>query len=492
MDADSLQQLSASVLNRPSNQNAIEFERFWYSWGDFRLISTTVNDLIVESGAERAAKVVLVAKNRPSAIAAYLGLMEKGYSFRMVYPFQSAASMASEIASIKPAVVIAADETFEDELIASLKESGIAAIALHSKHANFVSGLEHSSIKAAILDNPTIEIHTSGTTGSPKPFKFDYARVAHHIVGGRQTPSSEGPNPEHLPPILMYFPVGNITGLHATIAPLLRGQRGVLLDRFNVEGWHDHLKRYKPVAGGLPPAGVQMVLDAKLPVEDFASLKMIGSGSAPLDPSVQAAFESRYGVPILLAYGATEFGGPVVTMTPNLHAQWGKQKLGSVGKPLPGAKVRIVDPESNQQQPNNTLGILEVVSPRMGEQWIRTSDIAYLDDDEFLFLCGRADGAIMRGGFKILPETIEKALLLHPAVTAAGVVGVDDHRLGQVPAAAIQLNPNVDQPTFSELEQHLRKHIAATHIPVKWKYVSELPRTASYKVHQPTLRQLFA
>ncbi|NPU94371.1 MAG: long-chain fatty acid--CoA ligase [Gammaproteobacteria bacterium] len=491
MVSSGLHQLSAAVLGRAQDDHAIEFEKHWYTWGDLRRVASLVTELIAESGAAANAKVVLVAKNRPSAIAAYLGLMEKRYSFRLVYPFQSSTAMAREIELIKPAVVIAAEETFDNEMVAALASNGIAAIALSQKDAVLVAGLERSTIDAAISDTPIIEIHTSGTTGAPKPFEFSYETIATHIVGGRPTPSSAGANPQLLPPVLMYFPAGNITGLHSTIAPLLRGQRGVLLDRFSVEGWHDHLKRFRPAAGGLPPSGVQTILDADLPREDFASLKMIGTGSAPLDPAVHKAFEERYGVPILLAYGATEFGGPVTSMTPEIYAVWGEKKLGSVGKPFPGAHVRVIDPDTNAVLPAGTMGVLEVVSPRMGPEWIRTSDIAYLDEDGFLFLCGRADGAIMRGGFKVLPETIEKALLQHPAISAAGVIGVTDHRLGQVPAAAIQLKAGVKEPTFADLEQHLRQLLAATHIPVKWKYVNELPRTASYKVHLPTLRKLF-
>ncbi|MGC1506914.1 class I adenylate-forming enzyme family protein [Ketobacter sp.] len=491
MGSEGLHKLSATVLNQNPEDQAIEFEKQWYTWGDLRRIAGMVTELIAACGAAPDTKIVLVAKNRPSAIAAYLGLMEKRFTFRLVYPFQSSTSMAREIEQINPSVVIAADETFNSEITKALKSAGIAGIALSQRGAKQVPGLERSLNPTTGYPAPFIEIHTSGTTGAPKPFEFDYETIAKHIVGGRRTPSSEGDNPRALPPILMYFPTGNITGLHATIAPLLRGQRGVLLDRFNIEGWHDHLKRYQPPAGGLPPAGVQMVLDADLPREDFACLKMIGSGSAPLDPGVQSAFEARYGVPILLAYGATEFGGPVAGMSPEMYAEWGSRKTGSVGKPYPGARFRVIDAESNEELPPGETGILEVVSPRMGTHWIRTSDIGYVDEDGFIFLCGRADGAIMRGGFKVLPETIETALLLHSAVSAAGVIGIPDHRLGQVPAAAIELKAGATTPSFEELEQHLREHIAATHIPVKWKFVSELPRTASYKVHQPTLRSLF-
>ena len=108
-----------------------------------------------------------------------------------------------------------------------------------------------------------------------------------------------------------------------------------------------------------------------------------------------------------------------------------------------------------------------------------------------MFHRGRADGAIMRGGFKILPETIERALLLHDAISAVAVLGLPDQRLGQVPAAAIQLKPGVDRPEVADLEAHLRRHVYATHIPVAWRIVEELPRTPSLKIDRPAVRRLF-
>src|SRR5439155_3920483 len=100
----------------------------------------------------------------------------------------------------------------------------------------------------------------------------------------------------------------------------------------------------------------------------------------------------------------------------------------------------------------------------------------------FVFLRGRADGAIMRGGFKVLPESIERALQAHPAVSVAAVAGVPDRRLGQVPAAAIQFSPGVERPGVDELKAHLRQHVLVTHIPVHWRVVDELPRTPSMKL----------
>ena len=98
----------------------------------------------------------------------------------------------------------------------------------------------------------------------------------------------------------------------------------------------------------------------------------------------------------------------------------------------------------------------------------------------------------MRGGFKLLPETIERALLLHPAVSAAAVVGLPDARLGQVPAAAVQIRRGAARPTIGDLERHLRDHVYATHIPVAWRFVDDFPLTPSLKRDGVALRSLLS
>jgi acyl-coenzyme A synthetase/AMP-(fatty) acid ligase len=279
--------------------------------------------------------------------------------------------------------------------------------------------------------------------------------------------------------------------VYGVLPPLLRGHRVSLCERFSVDAWRAYLRMHKPDRASLPPAGFQMVLDANVPAEELACVRCIATGAAPLELSIQRAFEARYNVPVLHSYGATEFAGPVASMTLELHAEWGERKLGSVGRALPGAQLRVVDAVSGAPLPAGQEGLLEVITTRIGPDWIRTSDIAVIDEDGFLFLRGRSDGAIMRGGFKLLPETIERALLLHPAVSSAVVVGLADARLGQVPAAVVQLRQGVAEPTERELEQHVREHVYATHVPVAWRFVEDLPLTASMKVDRPAVRNLF-
>ncbi len=487
-----LDRMCAKALARDPAREAVEFAGDWVCWGQLRGLAERVGALLEQSGCHAQTEVAFVAHNRPSAAGALLGMLAQARTVRMVYGFQSAAGIARDLERLEPAVVVAAGEVFSPEVLEVLRARGAAAIALSELHAAAVPGFELSRSDTSLGPMPAeIQILTSGTTGSPKRFGMTHDMVLRHIVSANKNYRASDIDLSSEPPLFSYYPLGNISGLYGVLPPLLRGHRVVLVERFSVQEWLRYLRRYRPERASLPPAGFQMVLEAAVPREELAGLRSIASGAAPLDPNVHRAFEARYEIPILLSYGATEFAGPVTSMTPELHARWGKTKLGSAGRPIAGARLRVVDPETGEVLAPGQEGILEVIAPRIGPDWIRTTDLAVVDADEFLFHRGRADGAILRGGFKVLPEPIERALLLHPAVAEVMVVGLADTRLGQVPAAVVQLKRDALEPGIDELERHLRGHVYATHIPVAWRVVEELPRTASFKVDRRAARDLF-
>ena len=483
----SLAELCAETLAIDPSRPAIEFGGDWYDWGQVQTLARDIRRLLADCGAGENGAVSFVPRNRPSALAALLAMLADGRSVRMIYAFQSPIAIASAIERLDSSVAVMAEADFTPEVSAVLAAKGMAGISLTEMGARLIPGLEQGQPRSSPHEKPQVEILTSGTTGPPKQFPIGHDVIAKFVLNQGMTMIDD---PDE-PPFLMSFPIGNISGIYSVAASLLRGKRVVLLDRFSIEKWHDFILRYRPMAGGAPPAAVAMIIDADLPVEDLSSLKFFSTGAAPLDPNVQRQFEAKYGIPVLLSYGATEFGGPVASMTPQLRAEWGDAKFGSVGRAMPGVELRVRDPKTDEVLGPGEEGILEVVSPRMGPDWIRTSDIAIIDEDGFLFHRGRADGAIMRGGFKVLPETIERALLLHPALSAAGVVGVPDKRLSEVPGAAIEFKPGVAKPDIAELEAHLRAHLPSTHIPVHWRMVETLPKNPSFKIDRPGLRRLF-
>lgn len=487
-----LQQRTIETLQRDPTLDAIAFEDRWYTWGDIERVASSVGAALTASGIGPRAPVAFIPRNRPAAFAALLGLIAQGRTIQMIYAFQSPTGIAAAIEKIEPAAIVAHREDFTPEVRESLSRAGIAAVALDAMEASALAGFETAGDAASRIatGEPRIDILTSGTTGPPKQFAVSYRLIEQYFLSSALT-ARQGDGPESLPPFLLYFPLGNISGLYSTLPMLIRGQRVVLLERFSIPAWRDYVVRHRPAHSGLPPSCVQLVLDENIPKEDLASIRSLGVGAAPLDANVQKAFEDRYGIPILLSYGATEFAGPVAAMTPELHAEWGRTKIGTVGRAMPGARLRVVDPDSGAELSAGSEGLLEVVSPRIGPDWIRTSDLAVIDEDGFLFHRGRADGAIMRGGFKILPEPVERALMLHPAVSEAVVVGIPDRRLGEIPVAAIRLKPDEPAPGAEALELHVRQHVLATNVPARWLFCADLPRTPSLKLDRPAVARLF-
>jgi acyl-coenzyme A synthetase/AMP-(fatty) acid ligase len=284
----------------------------------------------------------------------------------------------------------------------------------------------------------------------------------------------------------------NVSGLYSAVPAIVAGLRIVLQDRFTLDGWLDYVKRYPMPDIYLPPVGIQMLLDADIPREALGFARSCRSGMTKLPVEVQRAFEDKYGIPVVMSYGATEFGGVVIQMEYEDALEWGQRKLGSTGRAYGEAKVRVVDAVSGKVLRPGQEGLLEVLVPSIGPEWARTSDLAMIDEDEFVFILGRVDSAIMRGGFKILPEAIETALIQHPDIEAAAVIGVSDRRLGQVPAALVEMKPGKSPLSDAELEAHVRRHVPSTHVPAYWRYTETMPRTASLKVSLGDVRALFA
>ena len=178
-----LDQLCRAALSSPPSQPAIEFEQHWVSWGEMRLLADQLATLIDSSGSGQHPQVAFVARNRPAAIAAFLGMLEKGCSVRMVYPFQSAQAIAQELERINPAVVIADAEDYAESIIKSLKSIGAVAIALQDMETFIYAGLNTAPQARNNPGPPSVEILTSGTTGAPKAFSLGYDMIARHIVG---------------------------------------------------------------------------------------------------------------------------------------------------------------------------------------------------------------------------------------------------------------------------------------------------------------------
>jgi acyl-CoA synthetase (AMP-forming)/AMP-acid ligase II len=329
---------------------------------------------------------------------------------------------------------------------------------------------------------------SSGTTGSPKRVPLSVTTFERAVADSAATYAS-GRNDTRQAPSVVFHPLGNVAGMTFVIPFLVDAHPVALLERFDLASWLDAVRRHRPARASLPPAVLRRLLDENISRDDLAGFASIGVGAAALDPELQEQFERRYGVPLLAGYGATEFCGVVANWTPELHRRFSKIKRGSVGRPRPDVSLRIVD-EAGSELPPGSAGVLEARVRRVSDEWIRTTDLASLDDDGFLYLHGRVDGAINRGGFKVLPDEVAHVLRQHQKVGDAAVIGIADTRLGQVPVAAVEARTGAPAPTEQELDVYARSKLVAYQVPVRFFVLDTLPRNASMKVSLPELRKL--
>ena len=469
----------------------IEFEGTWYTGEDLTGISSRIEELAREAGVPEDAPVALVVRNRVPHAAAMIGLVGAERSFALVYAFQSAESMARDVDKLRPAVLVADREDWTPPVVEAARRCGTVglALSLDGERVTVVEGLgvPGPGPFAEPPPEPSVQVLTSGTTGPPK-------RIAIRMpVLERAAQSALMARPEGEPtPSVLFAPFGGISGVCSLIAVPYAGGRTVLLEKFSVQELVANVKRFGLKALGGPPAVIRMILGAGVPREDLASVQLYMGGAGPLEPELKQRFEEEYGIPVLWSYGATEFAGGVLTWTWDLYQQYGAAKRASSGRPYPGVQVRIVDPATGDEVPTGERGILEAQVEMLGPEWIRTNDFASRDEDGFFYLHGRADGAINRGGFKVLPESVISVLVEHPAVQDAGVVGAPDERLGEVPFAAVELVAGAEPPTEDELKQLVRDRLPAYAVPARVLVVDRLPRTGSLKVSVEGVRALAA
>jgi long-chain acyl-CoA synthetase len=253
------------------------------------------------------------------------------------------------------------------------------------------------------------------------------------------------------------------------------------------------VKRNKPAVAPAVPSAVRMLLDADVDPADLASLRALISGTAPLPADLVDAFLDKYGIPICGNYGATEFAGAIAGWTIDDFRSLWEQKRGAVGRVHGDIEARVVDIDSGAILSPGEEGLLELKGKQLNNdmQWLRTTDRAVLDADRFLYIKGRADNAIIRGGFKVHPDDVVLVLNDHPAVREAAVVGVPDRRLGAVPAAAVVLKEGATEPSIDELKAWLKARLIAYQVPVHYRFVTDFPRTPSMKPSTPGLQALF-
>ena len=476
----------AAVLALDPSAPAFEFAGRWRSWGELAASVDSVAAQLPRAGM----RIGVLLRNRPAAVGFVLGALRAGACVVAIDPGRGAERVRREIAALGLACLAG-----EPEDLAALAGDEVAALRLSARDVGAAV-----DVRGAAPDGPSIrpgvavQMLTSGTTGPPKRIDLRYEMLARSLVGAKHYESKrDGELRLRSGVAVINSPLVHVAGLFRVLQCVTDGRSFALLERFTVESWLDAVRRHRPATSSLVPAALRMVLEADVDPADLRSLRSIVSGTAPLSAADADAFFAKYGIPVLASYGATEFGGGVAGWNLADHQRFWVSKRGSVGRAHPGCELRVVDAESGAVLGADAEGLLEVKAAQLGDAgWVRTTDLARIDADGFLFILGRADQVIIRGGFKVRPDDVRVALEKHPRVRGAAVVSRPDARLGAVPVAAVELRSGSAPVTPQDLLAHASASLSRYELPAEIRIVDALPRTASAKVDLAAVSALFA
>ena len=480
MAAHPLSRRVADVLALQPDTRAIEYDGAWCTWGQVAGLAHRIEELGV-SGRQ----VGMLLRNTPAHIAAFLGVLLRGGTVVVVNPNRGDERIREDLADLALPLVIGTPADLS-RLVATPGSDTVGITGVDDP-------IRVTPAAARVPDQSragvAVRMLTSGTTGPPKRIDLTYRMLAHSVIG-EDFASAPAPTELRRGVAIVNAPLVHIGGVFRVLQCVCEGRPFALLDRFELSRWADAVRRHRPRTVSLVPAALRTVLHSDLTREDLAGIKAVTSGTAPLSAEDADAFTEKFGIPVLTSYAATEFGGGVAGWSlPDYQKYW-KSKRGSVGRATLGARLRVVDEDGNPLGADQP-GLLEVKPGQLGPDadWLRTTDMARIDADGFVWILGRADQAIIRGGFKIMPDDVRTALEGHPAVHSAAVVGRPDPRLGETPVAMVEPRAPV---TADELTEYLGNRLARYEIPTAIAIVDQMPRTPSGKPDLTAVRRHFA
>ena len=425
-------------------------------------------------GVEPGARVTIEGHNSVAFVASYLGVLRAGAVVVPLNPHAPDPELDREVGTVEPAVVLGPplDGTGDAEPADTAPRDGSDVAVL---------------------------LFTAGTAGAPKAAMLTHGNLASNI---RQVLDHPGLALDAGDVSLGVLPLFHVFGLNAVLGiGLAAGASTVLLDHFDAAGAvHAVRNHLVSVLAGVPAMYHAFLAldDDTAPPESFESVRLAVSGAAPLDEDLLEGMRKRFSVVVHDGYGLTE-ASPIVTTSAIGRRE---PSAGSIGPPLPGVDVRLVDADGGDVLPGDP-GEIWVRGPNVfpgywrdadatsraltPDGWLRTGDVAVADDEGGLSLVDRAKDLIIVSGFNVYPAEVEEALLEHPDVAEAAAVGEPDTRTGEAIVAFVVPEPGA-HPGSDALLAHCARTLARYKCPSRVEIVHALPRSFAGKVLRRELR----
>src|SRR5712692_8230826 len=446
-----------AVARRRPDAAAILCDDESLSWREVELRAGGVARRLSRYGVRVGDTVALQLPNGWGFVAALWGALKLGAIVSPINPLLSADERRKVLAHLEPALVV--EEVREEAVWDSVGATG-----------------------------PALVLYTSGSTGEPK------GAVLSHAALRAANESWAGPVMGLVPGdiVLAALPMAHSLGLNgALLAPLFAGATVAVLERFTPDAALRAISRHRVTVLPAVATMFQRLLEVPgLSRDALGSLRIALSGAAPCPWELARQWKERTGVRILRGYGMTELFRPISYL-----ADDPTDLPDSIGRAVPGVEVRIMSEERRALGPGE-IGELWIRSPAalenylrapeetkavMEEGWFRTGDLATISADGFVSIVGRKKELILRGGYSVVPGEVEAALLRHPAVAEAAVVGMAHAELGEEIVAFVSLRPGA-RATPEDLVGFCRERLASFKCPRQVSIVADLPKSATGKV----------
>jgi len=447
-------------------------------------------------GVDPGDRVVVLLPNCPEVLQAYAAILKAGGVIVPVVFLLGPDEVRHILADSEAKVVITAPE-----LLGKLEgwTGGVTVLV-----GGGTGGLAWGDLLAGEAETfPTVDrddgdlaviLYTAGTTGRPKGVALSHVNLASNARAAASLYELD-----RTAWALMVLPLSHSYGLTVMNAGSILGTKGVLLRWFNPEAVLEAIQRYRVESmSGVPTMFVYLLHYPDAGRFDTTSMRAWGSGAAALPIEIVEPFEQKFGGRILEGYGLTE-ASPVVSA----HRYSGVRKLGSVGPPLPGVEVAILD-EADAVVMTGQIGevcvrganvmrgyyrLPEETALALRAGWLHTGDMGKLDADGYLFIVERKKDLIIRGGFNIYPREVEEALYAHPAVAEAAVVGMRDPLMGEEVLAFVALKAGASAEAAALIE-FCQSRLAKYKCPKQVRFVDALPKSPIGKILRKELRSL--
>ena len=481
--------------------DAVIYEERRITYAEFGRAVAGLAERLRQAGAKRGERVILLMPNSIEMDVALMAVMAGGAQVAPINPFLTphelskqlvdvdACAIISEAATAQKAAALAKEFRISTEIV--LGEGGVT-LDVWTKDAALA--LDRNALPQA--DDFCLLIFTGGSTGIPKGVNHTHRgmlwSVVQHVTVWPGTYGGER--------FLNVAPMFHIWGLgYAAWVPIFMQSTLVMIPRYDPDKVVQALSTHKITifAGGPAPIYMGLMQSPFFKGADLSNLRYCPSGGAPCPAELHREWRERVGQPLLEGWGMTE-GAPFC-----LNLYDGERKLLSVGRPVPGTELQIVDLEKGDTVlPQGERGEVRVRGPQLmtgyrkrpeetaqalRDGWMHTGDIGYVDKDGYLYLVDRKKDMVIVGGFNVYPREVDEVLFKHPKIREAATVGKPDSRLGEVLVAFVVLHAGHSM-SEQEFFDYCKEEMVKYKRPVEVHFIDALPRTGTNKINRIALR----